>query len=229
MYTNAVTLGSTPTSVVIMPEYEWAARTVAPSIKANVRRANSQSSSSVRSGFCTEATFSPRACRYGITSAQHEPSAYAPCTSTTFRARGIGSDGGAADARCAPKTAAAAPRVTAAANERRSMRAPSRGPRQGSLTRLNARNRRNDLLEAEAEFGGHVADERGVNPARQARVLAVQAIRGCEGRCFVRTEVQGAQHIEIHLHLGRCVGRGAAGPPVAYLELESSTFTAESV
>src|SRR6478672_9692754 len=56
-----------------MPEYEWAASTVGPSIKASVRRANSQSSSSVRRGFCTEATFSPRACRYGITSDQYDP------------------------------------------------------------------------------------------------------------------------------------------------------------
>src|SRR3954468_24115049 len=117
MYTSAVSLGSTPTSVAIMPEYEWQTSTVGPFIKASVRRANSQSSSSVRSGFCTDATFSPRACRYGITSDQHEPSAYAPCTSTTLRAWGIGTDGGAAGARCAPKTAAAPPRVTAAANE----------------------------------------------------------------------------------------------------------------
>src|SRR4029453_18522422 len=96
MYTQAVTLGSTPASVAIMPEYECATRTVGPSIKASVRRANSQSSSSVRNGFCTEATFSPRACRYGITSDQQEPSAYAPCTSTTLRACGKGSGGGAA-------------------------------------------------------------------------------------------------------------------------------------
>src|SRR3954466_13494800 len=151
MYTNAVTLGSTPTSVVIMPEYEWAARTVAPSIKANVRRANSQSSSSVRSGFCTDATFSPRACRYGITSDQHEPSAYAPCTSTTLRAWGIGTGGGDADARCAPISAAALPNVSAAANVRRSIDAPFRSLWGG----------RRDL-ETVAEDGWHVGHKRSI-------------------------------------------------------------------
>src|SRR6476646_8994956 len=124
MYPKDVNLVPTPISVAIIPEYECATSTVGPSIKAIVRLVNSQSSSSVRSGFCTDATFSPRACRYGITSDQHEPSAYAPCTSTTLRACGNGPDGGAADARCDPNRAAALPSATAAANDRRSMRAP---------------------------------------------------------------------------------------------------------
>jgi hypothetical protein len=37
-------------------------------------------------GFCTEVTFSPAACKSGITSDQEEPSAKSPCTSTTLRA-----------------------------------------------------------------------------------------------------------------------------------------------
>src|SRR5262245_17195255 len=73
-----------------MPEYEWPTSTVGPSISANVRRAVLTSSSRVRSGFCTDATLSPRACRNGMTSAQHDPSAYAPWTNTTFRAGGGG-------------------------------------------------------------------------------------------------------------------------------------------
>jgi hypothetical protein len=37
-------------------------------------------------GFCTAVTFSPAACKRGITSDQQEPSANSPCTSTTLRA-----------------------------------------------------------------------------------------------------------------------------------------------
>jgi hypothetical protein len=50
--------------------------------------AEATASGSVVSGFCTEVTFMPAACRRGITSVQHEPSANRPCTSTTLRAFG---------------------------------------------------------------------------------------------------------------------------------------------
>src|SRR6478735_7829500 len=38
-----------------------------------------------------DVTLSPTACRRGITSVQHDPSANSPCTSTTFLAAGTGS------------------------------------------------------------------------------------------------------------------------------------------
>src|SRR5882672_9168595 len=67
-----------------VPPQEWATSTVGPSCNASARRVAATESSSDVSGFCTAVTFKPAACRYGITSAQLEPSAHAPCTSTTL-------------------------------------------------------------------------------------------------------------------------------------------------
>ena len=69
-----------------VPPQECATSTVGPSCNANARRVAATESCSEVSGFCTAVTFSPAACRYGMTPAQLEPSAQAPCTSTTLRA-----------------------------------------------------------------------------------------------------------------------------------------------
>src|ERR1700722_8887678 len=69
-----------------MPEKEWPTRTVGPSCRASTLSAEATASGSVVKGFCTEVTFSPAACKRGITSDQEEPSANSPCTSTTLRA-----------------------------------------------------------------------------------------------------------------------------------------------
>src|SRR5258706_1516221 len=69
-----------------VPPQEWATSTVGPSCSANARRVAATDSASEVSGFCTAVTFTPAAWRRGITSAQLEPSAHAPCTSTTLRA-----------------------------------------------------------------------------------------------------------------------------------------------
>src|SRR5258705_11025193 len=71
-----------------MPEKEWPTRTVGPSCRASTRSAEATASGSVVKGFCTDGTFSPDACKCGITSDQLEPSANSPCTSTTLRAFG---------------------------------------------------------------------------------------------------------------------------------------------
>src|SRR6202171_2333867 len=69
-----------------VPTQEWATSTVGPSCSARARRVAATESSSEVSGFCTAVTLRPAACRYGMTAAQLEPSAHAPCTSTTLRA-----------------------------------------------------------------------------------------------------------------------------------------------
>src|SRR6202045_2884713 len=69
-----------------MPEKEWPTRTVGPCCRATTLSAEATASGSVVKGFCTEVTFSPAACKRGITSDQEEPSANSPCTSTTLRA-----------------------------------------------------------------------------------------------------------------------------------------------
>src|ERR1700738_4434029 len=69
-----------------VPPQEWATSTVGPSCSANARRVAATDSASVVSGFCTAVTCKPAAWRREITSAQLEPSAHAPCTSTTLRA-----------------------------------------------------------------------------------------------------------------------------------------------
>src|SRR6201987_3797632 len=71
-----------------MPEKEWPASTVGPSCRASTRSAEATACGSVVNGFCTDVTFSPDACKRGITSDQLEPSANSPCTSTTLRALG---------------------------------------------------------------------------------------------------------------------------------------------
>lgn len=48
------------------------------------RRVAATDSANDVSGFCTAVTMSPLACKRATTSAQLEPSAQAPCTSTTF-------------------------------------------------------------------------------------------------------------------------------------------------
>src|SRR5216684_7313757 len=74
-----------------VPPQEWATSTVGPSCSAKARRVAATESSSEVSGFCTAVTLRPAACRYGMTAAQLEPSAHAPCTSTTLRAS-VGAD-----------------------------------------------------------------------------------------------------------------------------------------
>src|SRR5882672_2517959 len=69
-----------------VPPHEWATSTVGPSCSANARRVAATESASDVSGFCTAVTCKPAACRREMTSAQLEPSAHAPCTSTTLRA-----------------------------------------------------------------------------------------------------------------------------------------------
>src|SRR4029077_13982133 len=71
-----------------MPEKEWPTRTVGPFCRASTRSAEATASGSVVKGFCTDVTFSPAACKRGITSDQEEPSANRPCTSTTLPAFG---------------------------------------------------------------------------------------------------------------------------------------------
>src|SRR6202023_2404320 len=77
-----------PASVTIIPEKECPTRTVGPSCRASARSAEATASGSVVKGFCTDVTFTPAACKSGITSDQEEPSANSPCTSTTLRALG---------------------------------------------------------------------------------------------------------------------------------------------
>src|SRR5258706_6158998 len=69
-----------------VPPQEWATSTVGPSCSANARRVAATESSSDVSGFCTAVTCNPAAWRRAITSLQEDPSAHAPCTSTTLRA-----------------------------------------------------------------------------------------------------------------------------------------------
>src|SRR6267378_4584806 len=56
-----------------------------PSRRAIARLVAATSSASDVSGFCTATAFSPAFSSSGITFAQLEPSAHAPCTRTTFR------------------------------------------------------------------------------------------------------------------------------------------------
>src|SRR6266568_5639198 len=56
-----------------------------PSRRAIARLVAATSSASDVSGFCAATAFSPAFSSSGITLAQLEPSAHAPCTSTTFR------------------------------------------------------------------------------------------------------------------------------------------------
>src|SRR4051812_10113453 len=67
-----------------VPPQECATSTVGPSCSASARLVASTDSASDDSGFCTAVTLRPAAWRIGITSDQLEPSAQAPCTSTTF-------------------------------------------------------------------------------------------------------------------------------------------------
>src|SRR2546423_15469939 len=83
-----------------VPPQEWATSTVGPSCSANARRVAATESASVVSGFCTAVTCKPAAWRREMTSAQLEPSAHAPCTSTTLRAfAGLAARAGASAAK----------------------------------------------------------------------------------------------------------------------------------
>src|SRR6267143_380467 len=57
---------------------------VGPSWRARARCVAATSSATEVRGFCTDVTCIPAACRRSMTSDQDEPSAYAPCTSTTL-------------------------------------------------------------------------------------------------------------------------------------------------
>src|ERR1700690_1651845 len=95
-----------------VPPQECATRMVGPSCSARARRVASTESFSDVSGFCTAVTLRPAACSLGMTSAQLDPSAQAPCTSTTFLTLG-------GDVPCAcTKLDDAANRPAATANSR---------------------------------------------------------------------------------------------------------------
>src|SRR6267154_6000867 len=83
-YTSPTTLGSVPASLITAPPYECPTRMTGPSCSAIARCVAATSSWSEVSGFCTATACSPAASRNGITLAQLEPSAQAPCTRTTF-------------------------------------------------------------------------------------------------------------------------------------------------
>src|SRR6266480_7953742 len=55
-----------------------------PSCSARARRVAATSSATEVREFCTDVTCIPAACRRSMTSNHDEPSAYAPCTSTTL-------------------------------------------------------------------------------------------------------------------------------------------------
>src|SRR5205085_10855729 len=86
----AVTFGSTPTSVTIIPEKEWPTSTVGPGCAAIARRAASEASRSEVRGFCTLVQLTPICWRLAMTFDQQEPSAKSPCTNTTFFVFGDG-------------------------------------------------------------------------------------------------------------------------------------------
>src|SRR5882757_8640018 len=67
-----------------MPAQECPTRMTGPSWLAIARLVAATSSARDESGFCTEITCRPLASRRGITFAQLDPSAKAPCTNTTF-------------------------------------------------------------------------------------------------------------------------------------------------
>ena len=101
------TFGCTPAWVMTEPPQEWPTSTTGPVWALITRLAKATSSSSEVNGFCTAIAFRPWACSSGMTLFQDEPSAKAPCTSTTVGRVSAMGDGVAAEA--------AVPRVRAAA------------------------------------------------------------------------------------------------------------------
>src|SRR5438552_14018438 len=83
-----MTFGSLPPSLITAPPYEWPTRMTGPSRRAIARFVAATSSASEVSGFWMATAFRPAFSSSGITLAQLEPSAHAPCTSTTFRTPG---------------------------------------------------------------------------------------------------------------------------------------------
>src|SRR5246127_861618 len=69
---------------MIWPPYEWPATIVGPVWRRRIWRRRATSAASEVSGNCGAVTVNPDACSDAITSLQHEPSAHAPWTSTTF-------------------------------------------------------------------------------------------------------------------------------------------------
>src|ERR1700689_5124547 len=99
-----------------MPEKEGPARTVGAFCRASTRSAEATASGSLVRGFCTDATFSPAACKRAITSDQDDPSANSQSTRTTFQDAGC-------DAAALPwKRVLAAPAATMLTKVRRSIR-----------------------------------------------------------------------------------------------------------
>jgi len=76
-------LSLVPPWVITAPPQEWPTRTTSPLWASTTRRTAATSSASDDSGFCTDTTFKPFACSSGVTWFQLDPSANAPCTSTT--------------------------------------------------------------------------------------------------------------------------------------------------
>src|SRR3984893_10195908 len=72
-----------------MPPYEWPTKTVGPFCRESIRRVTATSSAREVSGICAAVTRKPVSRKRGITPRQLEPSAQAPCTSTTFILVGI--------------------------------------------------------------------------------------------------------------------------------------------
>src|SRR5712664_2901135 len=83
-----MTFGSLPPSLITAPPYEWPTRMTGPSRRAIARLVAATSSARDVSGFWIATAFSPAFSSSGITFAQLEPSAHAPCTRTTFRTLG---------------------------------------------------------------------------------------------------------------------------------------------
>jgi len=76
-------LSLAPASVITVPPHEWPTSTTLPGWLSMARRVAATSPASDSSPFCTACTFTPLACSSGMTLAQSEPSANAPCTITT--------------------------------------------------------------------------------------------------------------------------------------------------
>src|SRR5580692_11468024 len=82
--TSPATFGSVPASEITAPPHEWPTSMTGPSAASIARFVAATSSASDVNGFCTAVTWRPRAWSNGITFAQLEPSAKAPCTRTTL-------------------------------------------------------------------------------------------------------------------------------------------------
>src|SRR6201998_486432 len=109
-----MTLSSLPACVITAPAHELPTRITGPSCRSITRCVAATAPSSELSGFCTATTCRPFACNSGITLSQLDPSANAPCTSTTFLPL-RSSDGAAALAGVSALIESRLPSITAVA------------------------------------------------------------------------------------------------------------------